>query len=86
MEQKDYYKILGITEEEKKLSGEEFNKVLSKKYRSLAMQYHPDKGGSTADMQAINNLYEKDFFKLSPLPGRRRRFAGSGTDQFCLLG
>lgn len=40
---KDYYNILGITEEEKKLSNEEFAKVLKKKYRSICLKYHPDK-------------------------------------------
>jgi len=30
-------------------------------YRSLAMQHHPDKGGSTETMQAINNEYDKLF-------------------------
>ncbi len=34
---------------------------LKKLYRKLAMQYHPDKGGSNEEMQAINNLYEKHF-------------------------
>ena len=27
-------------------------------YRKLAFEHHPDRGGSTADMQAINNEYE----------------------------
>lgn len=39
---KDYYNILGITEEEKKLQGDEFKKVLKKKYRTLSLKYHPD--------------------------------------------
>ena len=30
---KDFYKILGITDEEKKLKGDEFEKILKKKYR-----------------------------------------------------
>lgn len=41
--EKDYYKILGITDEERKLQGDEFKKVLKKKYRRLAAKYHPDK-------------------------------------------
>lgn len=40
---KDYYKILGITDEEKKLKGEEFNKVVSKRYKKLAVKWHPDR-------------------------------------------
>ena len=41
--EKDYYKILGITEDEKKLQGDDFVKVIKPKYRVLAMKYHPDK-------------------------------------------
>lgn len=42
-QKKDYYKILGVTEEEKKLSWEEFSKVLKKKYRKLSLEFHPDR-------------------------------------------
>lgn len=42
-ERKDYYKILGITDDEKKLQGDEFEKVVKKKYRLNAIKYHPDK-------------------------------------------
>ncbi len=40
---KDYYKILGITEDEKKLQGDEFEKILKKKYRKICLENHPDK-------------------------------------------
>ena len=43
MAQKDYYNILGITEEQRKLQGDEFTKSLKKKYLQLAKQWHPDK-------------------------------------------
>lgn len=42
-ERKDYYDILGITEEEKKLQGKEFENVVKAKYRKLALKLHPDK-------------------------------------------
>ena len=42
-ERKDYYSILGITQDERKLSGDEFKKVLKKKYRDLSLKYHPDR-------------------------------------------
>jgi molecular chaperone DnaJ len=48
-EKKDYYEILGITEEEKKLSQSEFEKVLKKKYRSSALKYHPDRWANGSD-------------------------------------
>ena len=41
--EKDYYKILGVTDEEKKLTGDEFKKMLNKKFRALSLKYHPDK-------------------------------------------
>ena len=40
--EKDYYKILGITDEEKKLNSEEFKKIVKTKYRSAAKKCHPD--------------------------------------------
>lgn len=43
MEDKDYYKLLGITDEEQKLDGEEFSSIVKKKFRKLSVQYHPDK-------------------------------------------
>jgi len=34
---------------------------LKQQYKKLAMQHHPDKGGSTEIMQSINNEYDKLF-------------------------
>lgn len=42
-ERKDYYKILEITDDEKKLKGEEFNKVVAKHFKRLAVRWHPDR-------------------------------------------
>ena len=42
-ERKDYYKILGVSDEEKKLHGEEFNKIVKKKFRTLSLKFHPDR-------------------------------------------
>jgi curved DNA-binding protein CbpA len=36
---------------------------LKSQYRKLAMQHHPDRGGSTKAMQAINNEFD-DLFSL----------------------
>ena len=41
--EKDYYKILGVSDEERKLTGDEFKKMLNKKFRALSLKYHPDK-------------------------------------------
>lgn len=51
---KDYYEILGITEEEKKLPTEEFNKVCKKKYRLNAVKFHPDKWANGTEEEKAN--------------------------------
>jgi len=40
---------------------------LKKQYRELAKKYHPDKGGSTADMQRVNAEYDRLFPKLKDI-------------------
>lgn len=40
---KDYYEILGLSEEDKKLQGEEFAKKVKSAHRKLALKWHPDK-------------------------------------------
>ena len=40
---------------------------LKKQYRELAMEHHPDKGGSTEIMKAINNEYDELFPKLKDI-------------------
>jgi molecular chaperone DnaJ len=55
---KDYYSILGITEDEKKLSEDEFQKVLKTKYRTLSKQKHPDIGGNEDEFKEIAESYE----------------------------
>lgn len=37
---------------------------LKKQYRRLAMKYHPDQGGDTATMQAINDEHDRLFEAL----------------------
>ena len=48
---KDYYKILGLSEN---ASEEEIKKA----YRELAFRYHPDKGGDEAKFKEINEAYQ----------------------------
>lgn len=49
MSKKDYYKILGLSESDKKLQGKEFEDKLKKNYRKLTMKYHPDRNTTKSD-------------------------------------
>ena len=63
MEQKDYYKILGVSDD---ASAEE----IKKSYRKLAFQYHPDRNpGNEEMMKELNEAYAV----LSD-PGKRREY------------
>lgn len=39
--------------------------TLRKRYRELLKQYHPDNGGSVAEMQSINAEYDRLFADFS---------------------
>ena len=51
MENKDLYEVLGLSEEDKKLTGEEFNKVLKKNYRTLSVKWHPDRWAGKSEQE-----------------------------------
>lgn len=51
MAKKDYYKILELTEEDKKLVGEDFIKCVKGNYRKLCKQFHPDKFANKSDAE-----------------------------------
>ena len=40
MERKDYYKILGLSDSDKKLQGDEFKKKVKQNYKKNALKYH----------------------------------------------
>lgn len=61
--EENFYKILGITDEEKKLKGEEFKKILKKKYKKLAIQYHPDKYSNATEEE--QKKAEETFKKIN---------------------
>ena len=60
---KDYYKILGITDEEKQLQGKEFEAVLKKRHRKLALSLHPDKQQGKSETEKKAN--EEKFKEVS---------------------
>ena len=49
--EKDYYKILGLSEDDKKLKGDEFNKLCKKKYHELALKLHPDRWANGTEQE-----------------------------------
>ena len=50
-ERKDYYAILGVTDEEKKLQGDEFKKCIKAKYRKIAIENHPDRNPNNKEAE-----------------------------------
>ncbi len=78
MNQKDYYKILGVRED---ASSEEIKKA----YRSLAFQYHPDKNpGKEELMKEINEAYAvlSDERKRNEYDMLLRRYGSFAREQF----
>ncbi|KUK98235.1 MAG: Chaperone protein DnaJ [Parcubacteria bacterium 32_520] len=78
MQQKDYYKILGV---EKNASSEDIKKA----YYKLAHQYHPDKkGGDEKKFKEINEAYQvlSDKEKRSNYDRFGSAFSGGQTGGF----
>jgi curved DNA-binding protein CbpA len=78
MTEKDYYGVLGLSEN---ATAEEIKKT----YRKLAFQYHPDKNpGSEERMKEINEAYAvlSDRKKRAAFDSFRQRYGPSARDQF----
>lgn len=80
----DYYKILGITDEEKKLEGKEFDKVLKKRFRAIAIKNHPDKLGDIpeAEKKKAEETFKKasEAYEVLSDPEKRKQYDLGGSD------
>jgi molecular chaperone DnaJ len=63
MAEKDYYSILGLTDEDKKLRGKDFNDKVSKNFRKLSLKWHPDKWVSASEEE--RKAAEEKFKEIS---------------------
>lgn len=59
----DYYEILGFSEKEKKLQGEDFTNLLKKKWKQKAVEFHPDKYADKSEDE--KNAAEEKFKQIS---------------------
>lgn len=71
----DYYKILGITEEEKALHGDEFKKIVKSKYSKLAAKWHPDhwQQSTKEEQETAANNFQKVREAYETLEDEKKR-------------
>jgi molecular chaperone DnaJ len=79
---KDYYEILGLSESEKALKGEEFNKVLKQKYRQLSLKYHPDRNQGNKEAEDKFKEVNEAYAVLSDANKRQSYDMGGSFDGF----
>lgn len=83
MSKKDYYKILDLTDSDKKLKGKDFENKLKKNYHKLTMKYHPDRNINKSDKE--KKEYEEKFkdcveaYEVLSNPQKREQYDTYGT-------
>lgn len=78
-ETKDLYGVLGITDEEKKLQGDDFNKVLKKKYRSASLKWHPDRNMNNKEEAEKHFKEVVEAYDVLSNPQKRQQYDMFGT-------
>jgi len=74
-ERKDYYKILGLSDEERKLKGKEFQDIIKKKFRKISIEKHPDKqhGKSDAEKKQAEEEFKEAAQAYEVLSDEKKR-------------
>ena len=70
----DYYKILGLTEEDKNLPKDEFLKKAKTLYKKLAVQYHPDRNPGNKESEAKFKEAAEAYEVLSDYDGKKAQY------------
>lgn len=74
MDKKDYYKILNLSEDDKKLPKEEFLKKEKKNFKALAIKYHPDKNPNNKDAEIKFKDINEAHQVLSDYDGKKQEY------------
>lgn len=81
----DLYEVLGITEDERKLKGKDFEKVLKKKYKAKALEFHPDRnvGKSESEIKEAEEMFKRVNLANSVLSDQKKRdeYDNGGTSE-----
>lgn len=80
---KEYYEILGLTEEESKLPWDSFQEICKKKYRVNALKFHPDRwvNGTDEEKKTAEDKFKQLNEAYSVLSDKQKRQAyDSGMD------
>lgn len=75
MADKDYYSILGLSEKDKSLNGKEFKDKITKQFRKLSMQWHPDRwvSGTEEEKKTAEEKFKEIAEAYSVLSDEQKR-------------
>ena len=81
---KDYYSILGLTEDEKHLQGQEFQDVCKKRYRASSLKWHPDRwvNGTDEEKKTAEEKFKEisEAYEVLSDPQKRAAYDNGGMD------